>query len=74
MFAKRAARTIAGLVADGVLTQGEPVDRPGDESLVPATMRRKIQATATTASGRSASEGLATAVSRLASIRARSTP
>src|SRR5690606_9092104 len=41
VFAKRASQDAATLVADGVLTQGEPVDRPAPTSLVPATMRRK---------------------------------
>jgi len=72
VFAKRAATDAAGLVADGVLTQAEPVDRPAPTSLVPATMRRKIQATAHDGVGPVRDlEGLATAVSRLASIRAR---
>ena len=72
VFAKRAATDAAGLVADGVLTQAEPVDRPGPTSLVPATMRRKIQATAHDGAGPIREmEGLATAVSRLASIRSR---
>lgn len=72
VFAKRAARDAAGLVADGVLTHAEPVNRPAPTSLVPATMRRKIQATAHDGAGPIRDlEGLATAVSRLASIRAR---
>ncbi len=72
VFAKRAATDAAALVSDGVLTQAEPVDRPGPTSLVPATMRRKIQATAHDGAGPIRDmEGLATAVSRLASIRAR---
>lgn len=72
VFAKRAARDAAGLVADGVLTHADPVNRPAPTSLVPATMRRKIQATAHDGAGPVRElEGLATAVSRLASIRAR---
>jgi L-aspartate oxidase len=72
VFAKRAASDAAGLVADGVLTQAEPVDRPAPTSLVPATMRRKIQATCHDGAGPIREmEGLATAVSRLASIRSR---
>ncbi len=72
VFAKRAAIDAASLVADGVLTQAEPVDRPAPTSLVPATMRRRIQATAHDGVGPVRDmEGLATAVSRLASIRAR---
>src|SRR6187431_1964207 len=72
VFAKRAAIDAASLVADGVLTQAEPVDRPAPTSLVPATMRRKIQATAHDGVGPIRDmEGLATAVSRLATIRAR---
>jgi len=71
VFAKRASQDAATLVADGVLTQGEPVDRPAPTSLVPATMRRKIQATAHDGVGPIRElEGLATAVSRLANIRA----
>jgi L-aspartate oxidase len=72
VFAKRAAVDAASMVADGVLTQAEPVDRPAPTSLVPATMRRKIQVTANDGVGPIRDmEGLATAVSRLASIRAR---
>ncbi len=72
VFAKRAATDAASMVADGVLTQAEPVDRPAPTSLVPATMRRKIQVTANDGVGPIRDmEGLATAVSRLASIRAR---
>jgi L-aspartate oxidase len=72
VFAKRAATDAAGLVADGVLTHAEPVDRPAPTSLVPATMRRKIQAVAHDGAGPIRDmEGLATAVSRLAGIRGR---
>jgi len=72
VFAKRAARDAAGLVADGVLTQAEPVDRPAPTSLVPATMRRTVQETAHAGAGPIRDlEGLATAVSRLAAIRGR---
>jgi L-aspartate oxidase len=72
VFAKRAAKDAAGLVADGLLAHADPVNRPAPTSLVPATMRRKIQATAHDGAGPVRElEGLATAVSRLASIRAR---
>lgn len=72
VFAKRAATDAAGLVADGVLLQREPVDRPAPTSLVPATMRRRIQATAHEGVGPVRDlEGLATSVSKLGAIRAR---
>jgi len=72
VFAKRAATDAAGLVADAVLTQVDPADRPAPTSLVPATMRRRIQAAAHDGAGPVRDmEGLATAVSRLAAIRAR---
>ena len=72
VFAKRAATDAAGLVADGVLTHADPVERPSPTVLVPATMRRRIQSVAHDGAGPVRDmEGLATAVSRLASIRAR---
>ncbi len=43
VFATRAAADAASLVADGTLTLAEPVERPGPTSLVPATMRPRIQ-------------------------------
>ena len=72
VFAKRAAADAASLVAAGVLGQIEPVDRPAPTSLVPATMRRRIQTIANEGIGPVRDmEGLATAVSRLGGIRAR---
>ncbi|WP_291383007.1 L-aspartate oxidase [Demequina sp.] len=43
VFATRAAADAAGLVADGTLTGADPVERTGPTSLVPATMRPRIQ-------------------------------
>ncbi len=43
VFATRAAADAASLVADDTLTLADPVDRPGPTSLVPATMRPRIQ-------------------------------
>jgi len=72
VFAKRAATDAATLVAEGSLTQADPVDRPAPTSLVPATMRRRIQEVAHSGAGPIREmEGLATAVSRLASFRSR---
>jgi len=72
VFAKRAATDAATLVAEGSLTQADPIDRPAPTSLVPATMRRRIQEVAHSGAGPIREmEGLATAVSRLASFRSR---
>lgn len=46
VFATRAAADAASLIADGTLGAGDPVDRPGPTSLVPATMRPRIQSVA----------------------------
>ena len=72
VFATRAAADAASLVADGTLTQEEPVERRGPASLVPATMRPRIQQIAHKGAGpfRTAS-GLSTAVTTLADIRGR---
>ncbi|NTV39064.1 MAG: L-aspartate oxidase [Demequinaceae bacterium] len=72
VFATRAAADAASLVADGVLTQEEPAVRPGPASLVPATMRPRIQQIAHKGAGpfRTA-EGLTAAATRLADIRGR---
>jgi L-aspartate oxidase len=72
VFATRAAKDAADLVADGTLIQGDPVERSGPASLVPATMRPKIQQVAHKGAGpfRTA-QGLATAVSKLSDIRSR---
>lgn len=43
VFATRAAADAASLVSDGTLTVADPVERPGPTSLVPATMRPRIQ-------------------------------
>jgi len=72
VFATRAAADAASLVADGTLTQEEPIERPGPASLVPATMRPRIQQIAHKGAGpfRTA-EGLSTAATMLAGIRGR---
>ncbi|WNM27839.1 L-aspartate oxidase [Demequina capsici] len=43
VFATRAAKDAAAVVADGVVTQHEPVNRLGPSALVPATQRPRIQ-------------------------------
>jgi L-aspartate oxidase len=72
VFATRAAADAASLVADGTLTQGDPVQRSGPASLVPATMRPRIQQVAHKGAGpfRTAA-GLSTAVTALSGIRGR---
>jgi len=72
VFATRAAKDAAALVTDGTLTQGEPVERSGPASLVPATMRPRIQQAAHKGAGpfRTA-EGLTAAVAQLSTIQAR---
>ncbi|MCB2413344.1 L-aspartate oxidase [Demequina sp. TTPB684] len=72
VFATRAAADAAALVADGTLAQGEPVERPGPTSLVPATMRGRIQSVAHRGAGplRDA-DGLRRAVDTLAATRAK---
>ena len=72
VFATRAAADAASLVADGTLTQEEPIERPGPASLVPATMRPRIQQIAHKGAGpfRTAA-GLSTAATTLADIRGR---
>jgi L-aspartate oxidase len=72
VFATRAAADAASLVADGTLAQAEPIERPGPASLVPATMRPRIQQIAHKGAGpfRTAA-GLSTAVTTLADIRGR---
>lgn len=72
VFATRAADDAAGLVADGTLTFADPVDRPGPTSLVPATMRPRIQSVTHRGAGpfRDA-EGLRRAVDVLAATRAK---
>jgi L-aspartate oxidase len=72
VFATRAAADAASLVADGTLTQEEPVERRGPASLVPATMRPRIQQIAHKGAGPFRTvEGLSTAVTMLAGIRGR---
>lgn len=70
VFASRAAADAAGAVASGVVSQREPVERPGPRGLAPATARRQIQSLAHRGAGpvRSA-DALATTSSRLASLR-----
>jgi len=72
VFATRAAADAAHAVADGSLTQVEPVDRPAPTSLVPATMRAQIQTIAHQDAGpfRDAA-GLTRAVEQLGRIRSR---
>jgi L-aspartate oxidase len=72
VFATRASADAASLVADGTLTQEEPVERRGPASLVPATMRPRIQQIAHKGAGpfRTAA-GLSSAVTMLADIRGR---
>lgn len=70
VFATRAAADAAALVADGTLTQEEPVGRPGPASLVPATMRPRIQQIAHKGAGPfRTGKGLTEAVATLAKIR-----
>lgn len=72
VFATRAAADAAALVADGTLTQAEPVQRPGPASLVPATMRPRIQQIAHKGAGPfRTGAGLKSAVSSLSDIRGR---
>ena len=72
VFATRASADAAALVADGTLTQEEPVVRPGPASLVPATMRPRIQQAAHKGAGpfRTA-EGLESLVEALGTARGR---
>ena len=73
VFAHRAARHISEHVAEraaaGALTHRDPVDRPGDEALVAAASRARIQRIATDGPGvlRSA-EGLERAAAQLAGV------
>jgi L-aspartate oxidase len=70
VFATRAAADAAGLVADGTLTLADPVERPGPTSLVPATMRPRIQSVAHRGAGPLRDgEGLRRAVDTLAATR-----
>jgi L-aspartate oxidase len=72
VFATRAANDAAALVADGTLSQQEPTPRGGPASLVPATMRPKIQQVAHKGAGpfRTAA-GLSAALGKFSDIRAR---
>ncbi len=71
VFATRSAADAAELVDDGTLVHADPVERPGDATLVPATMRGRIQAVAHRGAGpfRDAA-GLASAREKLAGARA----
>lgn len=72
VFATRAAADAASAVADGVVSQREPVERFGPAALVPATARPQIQAAAHRGAGPvRRADGLERAVGRLASLRAR---
>jgi L-aspartate oxidase len=70
VFATRAADDAASLIADGTLDYADPVERPGPTSLVPATMRPRIQSVTHRGAGpfRDA-EGLRRAVDVLAATR-----
>ncbi len=72
VFATRAAADAANVVAAGVVTQREPVDRSGPQALAPATARQQIQALAHRRAGpvRTAT-GLSEAVTRLGELRER---
>ncbi len=72
VFAARAAADAAAAVAEGVVTQLEPEERPGATALVPATMVPHIQSVAHAGAGpvRTA-EGLGKAKARLAAVRER---
>jgi L-aspartate oxidase len=72
VFAARASKDAADVVAGEVVTQHEPVERPGPTSLVPATMLPQIQGVAHAGAGPVRSEaGLVSALEGLARIRAR---
>lgn len=72
VFATRAAADAASLVSDGTLALAEPVERPGPTSLIPATMRPRIQSVTHAGAGpfREA-DGLRRASDVLAATRAR---
>ena len=72
VFATRAAKDAATVVADGVVAQHEPADRSGPASLVPATQRGRIQSVTHQGAGavRDA-EGLARAEVKLERLRHR---
>lgn len=69
VFAHRAARDVAGRVEGGFLPRVEPVQRPGDEALVAAASRARVQRVATDGPGVLRSgEGLRRALAALAAI------
>jgi len=70
VFAKRAAKDAAEVVAGGLVTQHDPVERGGPTTLVPATMRPRIQSVTHAGAGpvRSAA-GLAAASEKLSRLR-----
>ena len=70
VFASRAAADAAGTVASGLVSQREPVERPGPRSLAPATARRQIQSLAHSGTGpiRTAT-GLEHTLARFAQLR-----
>ena len=72
VFATRASADAAALIEAGDLSHHEPVDRPGPTSLVPATMRGRVQQVAHKGAGpfRDA-DGLVQASAALATVRAR---
>lgn len=71
VFATRAAADASSLIEEGTLSQGDPEPRPGAATLVPATMRPRLQAVAHRGAGpfRDAA-GLASALEKLAGARA----
>lgn len=70
VFAKRAARDAAAAVAEGLVSQCEPIERGGPTTLVPATMRPRIQSVAYAGAGPvRAAAGLAGASATLAHLR-----
>ena len=69
VFATRAARHIASQVQSGVLRQSEPVQRPGEEALVAAASRARVQRIASDGPGVLRSgEGLRRAGTALAAV------
>ncbi len=72
VFATRAAADAASAVADGVVSQREPVERSGPPALIPATARPQIQSAAHRGAGPvRTGAGLERTVQRLAGLRAR---
>jgi L-aspartate oxidase len=69
VFAHRAARHISDQVAYGTLRHADPVQRAGDEALVSAASRSRVQRAATDGPGvLRSSDGLRRAAARLADV------